>query len=93
MTLTSSPIIGLEQVQRQAFYVLFENLNDAIVQIQTAMENSDQEFATKTGRTYVELEIEPIADSEFYEGHRHSLITSPVENYPICSVLCSSAQM
>jgi len=80
MTLTSSPIIGLEQIQRQAFFVLFDGLNDAISQIQAIMDDSDQEFATRTGRTYTELEIEQIADSEFYEGHRPSLITSPVEN-------------
>lgn len=93
MTLTSSPVIGLEQIQREAFYVLFDNLNNAIVEIQTAMNISDQEFATKTGRTYTELEIEPIADSEFYEGHRPSLVKSPVENYPNCSVWCDSAKM
>lgn len=93
MTLTSSPIIGLEQIQREAFYVLFQNLNNSITQVQAAMVDSDEEFATKTGRDYVELEIEPIADSEFYEGHRPSLITSPVENYPNCSVWCASAQM
>jgi hypothetical protein len=93
MTLTSSPIIGLEQIQREAFFVLFDGLNDAITQIQTIMDASDQEFATRTGRTYTELEIEPIADSEFYEGHRPSLITSPVENYPNCSVWCASAMM
>lgn len=93
MTLTSSPIIGLEQIQRQAFYSLFEKLNPSIEQIQTSMDASDQEFAEKTGRAYEELTIEPIADSEFYEGHRPSLITSPVENYPNCSVWCDSAQM
>lgn len=91
MTLTSSPVIGLEQIQREAFYVLFDNLNDAIVQVQSAMDDSDQQFAEKTGRTYEELVIDPIASSEFYEGHRPSLINSPVENYPNCSVWASSA--
>lgn len=93
MTLTSSPIIGLEQIQRQAFYALYDRLNGAIVDIQEEMNLSDQQFAEKTGREYVPLEIEAVANAEFYEGHRPSLINSPVENYPNCSVWCSSAQM
>lgn len=92
MTLTSSTIIGLEQIQRQAFYALFEGLNDAIDQVAAAMAESDQEFATRTGRTYSETTIAHVADSEFYEGHRPSLINSPVENYPNCSVWAMSAQ-
>lgn len=91
MTLNSSPIIGLEQIQREVFFTLFDNLNDAITQIQADMNASDEEFATRTGREYVPLEIEPIASSEFYEGHRPSLIEAPVENYPNCSVWATTA--
>jgi hypothetical protein len=91
MTLTSSPIIGLEEIQREAFYILFQNLNDAIDQVKVVMDESDQQFATKTGRPYEELIIDHVEDSEFYEGHRPSLINSPVENYPNCSVWAMSA--
>lgn len=93
MTLTSSSIIGLEQIQREAFFTLFDGLNNAIAQMEADMHTSDQEFATRTGREYVEINIEPVADAEFYEGHRPSLINSPVENYPNCSVWCASGRV
>jgi hypothetical protein len=93
MSLKSSTIIGLEQIQREAFFVLFDGLNDAIDQVQADMDGSDQDFATKTGRDYEELTIEHIAPSEFYEGHRPSLVTSPIENYPNCSVWAASARV
>jgi hypothetical protein len=57
------------------------------------MEASDLEFAERTGRDYTEITIESVASSEFYEGHRPSLISSPVENYPNCSVWCASGQV
>lgn len=93
MSLKSSTIIGLEQIQREAFFVLFDGLNDAIDQVQADMEDSDQDFATKTGRDYEELTIEHVESSEFYEGHRPSLVSSPIENYPNCSVWASSARV
>jgi len=92
MTLTSSSIIGLEQIQREAFFVLFDGLNDAITEIAAEMEASDLEFAAKTGRDYVATTIEAVANDQFYEGHRPSLISAPIESYPNCSVWAASAK-
>jgi hypothetical protein len=92
VTLSSSPIIGLEQIQREAFYVLFDNLNTNITQVNDDMSVSDQEFADRTGRDYVALDIEPVENDNFYEGHRPSLISAPIINYPNCSVWASAAE-
>lgn len=86
MTLVASAVFGLEQIQRQAFYVLFENLNSTIDEIATAMDQSDQEFAVRTGRPYEQIIIENIDNQNFYEGHRPSLIKAPVERYPNVSI-------
>lgn len=82
MTLVGSPVFGLEQIQRQALYVLFEGLNDAIDEIAAKMDESDQEFAVRTGRVYEPTIVENILPENFYEGHRPSLIKAPVTRYP-----------
>lgn len=78
--------IGLEEIQRQAFLVIFENANNAIAQIESEMAVSDQEFANRTGRPYVPVEIERISNENFHEGHRPSLIKASIERYPNVSV-------
>jgi hypothetical protein len=86
MTLVTEPILGLENIQRAAFLVFFEQLNGAISQIASFMDDRDQEFATRTGRDYVPTVVEPVDSNNFYEGHRPSLIDAPVTLYPNFSV-------
>jgi hypothetical protein len=85
-TLVTSTVFGLEQIQRQAFYVLFDELNPVIAQISAEMDVSDRDFATHTGRTYSPVVVEQIDANNFYEGHRPSLIKAPIDRYPNCSI-------
>lgn len=77
-----SSSLGLEEVQRAALLLLFDNLNAAIAERQQAMDASDAALALHLGRTYTQLVIEPIAPGNFYEGHRPSLIRAGVDKYP-----------
>ena len=86
MTTLTAPITGLELVQREAFFVLFDALNVAIGEIEEVMQISDEDFAIRTGREYIPTTVERIAPEHFYEGHRPSLIKAPVDNYPNCAV-------
>jgi hypothetical protein len=73
---------GLEQAQRAAFLLLFDHLNSAITFVEGNWTTSDQTFASQIGISYVPLVIERIQNANFYEGHRPSLITAPIEKYP-----------
>lgn len=85
-TLTNTTLIGLEQVQRAAFFTVLDGLNANIGVVQTYMNSSDQEFATRVGVTYAPTIIELVANANFHEGHRPSLISAPVSEYPNVSV-------
>lgn len=89
--IVNSPVIGIEQIQRQAFYTLFDGLNAGIEAVAAQMVTSDQVFAERTGREYEEIEIHAIDPDNFYEGHRPSLIEAPLDKYPNCSVWTDSA--
>jgi len=84
--MVNDPLAGLEEIQRQAFYMLFDNLNTRINEISTRMQISDQDFADHTGQPYVETIVEEVEPQNFYEGHRPSLISAAVESYPNCAV-------
>lgn len=87
MTTVSESLIGLEVVQRGAFLVLFEGLNNAITQMSNYFDTSDQELAAKTGREYVAVPVEQIDLGNFYEGHQPSLINAPMEGFPNIAVM------
>lgn len=89
MSLVETATTGLEEIQRQVFFKLFEDMNDTILVIAERMDTSDEEFATRTGRPYVQTVIEPVEPANFYEGHRPSLITAPIEDYPNVSVMAT----
>lgn len=86
-TLTSTGLIGLEQIQRQAWRILIENLNDYITQVETFMAISDEEVAELSGQDYEPTDIERVELENFYEGHRPSLINAPIERYPNVAVM------
>lgn len=90
-TLITTPLVGLEQIQREAFIVLFEGLNGTIAEIESAMHESDEAIATLTEQPYAETLIERIANENFYEGHIPSLIKAPVDRYPNCAVMAVRA--
>ena len=91
MSIVNSPVVGMEQIQRQAFYTLFDGLNSAIDVVSAEMADSDVEFSVHTGRTYEALEVQNIEPGNFYEGHRPSLIEAPLDQYPNCAIWATSA--
>lgn len=91
MSLVSTPTIGLEEVQRKAFYVLFDGLNSVLAEMQTEWDRRDETFATRTGREFIRTVLEPIQPENFYEGHRPSLIDADVTSYPNVSVMTPRA--
>lgn len=78
--------IGLELIQRAALVHLFNNLNTALSERAEYAHESDEALASYMGVQYEKTEIEEIANENFYEGHRPSLIKAPIENYPNISV-------
>lgn len=90
-TIINLPTIGIEAIQRAAFKQLFDGLNGALAQMAMFMDTSDQEIALLTGREYVPTALEPVALTNFYEGHRPSLINAAIEKYPNCSVMANQA--
>jgi hypothetical protein len=89
--LVDTPSVGLEEIQRGAFYVLFDTLNDAIIKTNEAWLSADQSFAVHTGRPFVATELESVLPDNFVDGHRPSLIDAPIENYPNVSVMAYRA--
>lgn len=81
------PGTGLEKIQREAFIVLFQNLNAQIQLVESAWESLDQEFATIIGENYEALTLEPVENINFHLGHRPSLIKAPINFYPNVSMM------
>lgn len=91
-TLSDTPILGLEIVQRQALFMLMDNVNPVLEEVNFFMQELDEELADKTGVPFVPTTVEEIAPQNFVEGHRPSLISAPLENYPNCAVWAVRAQ-
>ena len=62
---------------------LFDHLNDAIDDARGELGRQRRGVRQITsGEPYVPVVIEPIANTNFYEGHRPSLIQAPIAKYP-----------
>lgn len=82
---------GLEEIQREARYVLMDNLNDAIDQVESYWVPKDEALALRLGIDYVPTVLERVAPENFHEGHRPSLINAPIEQYPNVAAMCFRA--
>lgn len=92
MTLIDNPTIGLEQIQREAFYVLFYNLNAQLALVEADWEGPDEIFAETVGMPYIKTELEPVEPTNFHEGHRPSLLKAPPDKYPnVCTMAYRAA--
>lgn len=91
MLLVDTPNAGMPEIQRAAFFVLFDTLNDALVLVEQSWATSDQSFSDRTGRPFVPTTLEPVEDDNFHEGLDPSLIQAPIEKFPNCSVLAYRA--
>lgn len=86
-TLVNQPLLGLEAIQREGFLLFFDHFNGAVGEVNAFMEPRDRALAQHTGRLpFVATPVEQIAPENFYEGHRPSLISAPLGDYPNLSV-------
>lgn len=91
-TLLNTPVIGLEDVQRAAFYVFFANMNNVLEEIADYWKDRDERFDEVTGRTTSPTTLETIPDGNFHEGHKPSLIQSDPSGYPNLAVFAMRAE-
>lgn len=87
MALIADKGLGLERIQREAFLVLFNKLNDEISILDSAWATLDQELSTATGRDFVAITLEQVEEFNFHLGHRPSLIEAPIQRYPNVSLM------
>jgi hypothetical protein len=90
-SLLDTPTVGLEDLQRAAFYVFYEGMNNAINQIAEYWNPRDVQFDEVTGRTTAPTSIEPIPPGNFHEGHKPSLISANPDSYPNLAVFALRA--
>jgi len=86
-----NPTLGLEEVQRAAFYILFERLNDAIGLVESYWTPLDEERSIRTGIPIPATTLERVLPGNFHEGHRPSLLRAPIEAYPNVAVMAFRA--
>jgi hypothetical protein len=79
--------LGLERIQREAFLVLFQKLNEELSLLESAWATLDQQLAAETGRNFGTITLEAVEDFNFHMGHRPSLIEAPIGRYPNVSVM------
>lgn len=79
--------IGLEKLQRAVAVLIAENINDAIDAVDASWTARDAAWVAAIGRPDPGFTIEHIAPDNVYSGTIPSLITSPAENFPNCSVI------
>jgi hypothetical protein len=90
-TLLQTPVVGLEDFQRSAFYVFFEGMNNALSEIADYWLPRDQIFDQRTNSLFAPTILEPVPPENFHEGHKPSLINGSPENYPNLSVFATQA--
>jgi hypothetical protein len=90
-TLIDTPLVGLEDIQRAAFYVMFESLNNALTEIEAYWTPRDAEYKERTGLNLAAVTLEPVENQNFYEGHIPSLIRGTPDDYPNCAVMATRA--
>lgn len=91
ISLLDTPLVGLEDVQRAAFYVFFEGVNTALEQIESYWAERDQIFVERTGIDLDKTTLEEIPAQNFHEGHKPSLIRGTPEDYPNLAVFATRA--
>ncbi len=80
---------GREQIQRVALIILSRELNSALERVAEAWEQSDADWAAMREVDYVPTVLESVEAANFHDGHRPSLITAPIDQYPNVAVMVS----
>jgi hypothetical protein len=90
-TLITTPVVGLEDIQRAAFYAFFENFNTVLAEVEASWIDKDQIFNQRTGRNIAPITLEQIPSDNFHEGHKPSLIQNGPDGYPNLAVFAMRA--
>ena len=90
-SLISTPVIGLADLQRAAFFVFVEGMENALEEIAAYWLPRDQHYDLMMGTTLAPTILESIPVSNFHEGHKPSLINGMPDNYPNLAVFATQA--
>jgi len=79
--------INTEAIQREALRVLFNHLNDKIIEMRPIWALEDDEFWSSLNRGQSGWTIETINDENFYPGTIPSLVGAEPDKYPnVCTI-------
>lgn len=92
MPLLTDATTGLETIQRATLQILHDNLNSELITTEAIWEPKDIAWAVSMNQIYKEVTLEPIADENFYSGHKPSLINRGPDAFPAVTVLAYNAQ-
>jgi hypothetical protein len=90
-TLTETPLVGLEDLQRAAFWVFFEGMNNALQEISDYWAPRDLVYDQRVGTTLAPTVLEAIPTNNFHTGHKPSLVNGSPDNYPNLCVFAMQA--
>lgn len=78
---------GLEILQRTALEILHNELNDQLASVETTSQVEDAAFFASMNQVTRIITLEPIADANFFSGHKPSLIERGPDFFPSVSVM------
>lgn len=87
MSLYIGPGTGLELLERNAFTNLFASINTELISVSNHWLTLDQSLAALRGETFASCILETFPNQNFHLGHRPSLLTAPVSDYPNISCM------
>jgi hypothetical protein len=92
MSLLTDETTGLETLQRAILKVLHDNLNSELITTEAIWAPKDVAWATQMNQVYKEISLEPIADANFFSGHKPSLINRGPEYFPSVTALAHNSR-
>lgn len=91
MTLLVDETTGLETLQRATLKILHDNLNTQLSATQSTWAPLDISFATSMNQPLIPITLEPIPDSNYWSGHKPSLIERGPDYFPSVTVMAYSS--
>jgi hypothetical protein len=90
-TLLETPLIGLEDIQRAAFFVFVKGMTNALNEIAEYWAPRDLKYDNQMGASLAPTTLEQIPSTNFHEGHKPSLLKGSPEGYPNLAVFAMQA--
>lgn len=95
MTLAINGSPQLQVVQREAWFLMIENIDAAIAEFNTIGKAADDEMSDRLEALGLPrlstVELEVVEKENIHSGHRPSLIQAPIDQYPNISVMADRA--